>query len=257
MDVLEIESLRKHFKGLAAINGVSFSVREGEILGLIGPNGAGKTTLFNLITGMIGSDGGRVVFRGKDITKLREFEISREGIARTFQGGRYFRNETVFNNFLFGRHSRTKSGVWDCIVNSRLNRKEEEESEAEIGNLMRFLDIESFRNHLVSDVPTAVQTRVGIGIGMITEPYLLLLDEPVAGLNPSETSDMMDLIRKIIANGITILLVEHNMKAIMGTCQRIIVIDSGTKIAEGSPEEVSGNERVIEAYLGRGGLVIA
>lgn len=257
MDVLEIENLKKHFRGLAAINSVSFSVKEGEMLGLIGPNGAGKTTLFNLITGMIASDSGKIVFRGKDIRRLREFEISREGIARTFQGGRYFRNESVFNNFLFSRHSRTKSGVWGCIFNSRGNRKEEEENRAEIENLMKFLEVDSFRDYLVSDVPNAVQTRVGIGIALITKPHLLLLDEPVAGLNPSETNDMMNLIRKIMASGITILLVEHNMKAIMGICQRIIVIDSGIKIAEGSPEEVSGNEKVIEAYLGGGGLVIA
>jgi branched-chain amino acid transport system ATP-binding protein len=257
MDILEVKNLEKHFRGLAAISSVSFSIKEGEILGLIGPNGAGKTTMFNLITGMIGSDGGKIVFRGKDITKLREFEISRKGIARTFQGGRYFRNESVFNNLLFSRHSRTKSGVWGCIVNSRLNRKEEEENRAEIANLTEFLGIESFRDYLVSDVPNAVQTRVGIGIGLITKPSLLLLDEPVAGLNPSETNEMMGLIRKIMATGITILLVEHNMKAIMGICERIVVIDSGVKIAEGSPEEVSKNTRVVEAYLGKGGIVVA
>jgi branched-chain amino acid transport system ATP-binding protein len=238
MNILEAERLNKRFGGLTAISGVSIDVKQGEILGLIGPNGAGKTTLFDLLSGALRADSGIVRFKGHDITGLKPHRIVRRGMARTFQSVKIFSRMSVIDHvrlgYLFGG------------VESRGN----DGTGREISEILEFVGLASMRNALGRDLILANQKRLEVARALAPQPDLLLLDELMAGLTPTEVAEAMELVRKIAARGITIMMIEHVMKAIMNVCGRIIVLDHGMKIAEGTPSEIAGNKTVIEVYLG-------
>ena len=230
--------LTRNFGGLMAVSNASFQVNQGEILGLIGPNGAGKTTLFNLISGALTPVSGEVKFKGENITGLKPHQICRKGIARTFQSAKLFNGMSVFENvrlaLLFGKpHTIT-----------------DEDATRQVMQLLATVNLLSERSRFVRDLPVASQKRVEIARALATRPELLLLDEVMAGLNPAEIAQSMELISRLRDNGITIFMIEHVMKAIMNVCDRIIVFHNGSKIAEGTPGEVASNQTVIRIYLG-------
>lgn len=252
--LLEVSGLSKVFGGVTAIDSLDIAVGEGEIVSIIGPNGAGKTTLFNLMTGMIVADGGKILFDGRDIVGMRPSQILRLGIARTFQNVRLFPEMSVRENVMLARHCRTKSGVLRSILRVPSFRKEEEETKKRAEEALGF-----FGKRLVGyrfDQPAASlsyanRRRLEIARAMASDPRILLLDEPTAGMNPRETQELTELVGKIREEkSITIVMIEHDMKVVRGVSDRVIVLDYGRKIAEGSYAEIAGNERVIEAYLG-------
>jgi branched-chain amino acid transport system ATP-binding protein len=248
--ILAVENLTKHFGGLTAVFELSFSIERGEILGLIGPNGAGKTTVFNLITGVFPPSRGQVRFANEDITGWKPYEINKRGIARIFQSTRHFPNFTVLDNLITGRHCRTRAGLWSSLFKTRLDRQERRDNADRSAEILEFLDLASYRDELAKNIPQAMQRRLDIGIALATEPDLLLLDEPAAGMNPEETYQLMEIIRKIRERKISVFLIEHDMQVIMDVCERILVLNYGKKIAEGEPEAIQNNSEVIEAYLG-------
>jgi len=250
MALLEIQNVTKYFSGLAAVNEVDMEVNKGEIAGLIGPNGAGKTTMFNLITGTFHPTRGKLVFKGADITRLKPSQIAARGIARTFQASTLFSLRTVWENVLVGCHLRFNAGFTRVLVNTPFARSEEEEMRQKSLEIIESMGLSSVKEEYAQNLPHGHQRILGICLALAANPELLLLDEPAAGLSPEETSTMMGRIRGLRDKGITILLVEHNMKAVMNTCDRIVVLNYGEKIAEGSPEEIKENKDVIEAYLG-------
>ncbi len=238
MRILEVEGVRKNFGGLAAASDVTFHAQEGEIVGLIGPNGAGKTTLFNLVSGALIPDSGVIRFKGKNITGLKPYQITRLGIARTFQSVKVFPSLSVFNHALLGySFGNPKSTSAD-------------ETLKEITEILDFVELSEMRELRSKDLILANQKRLEVARALATKPELLLLDELMAGLNHTEVLQAMELVRKIREKGVTILMVEHVMKAIMDTCDRIVVLHHGEKIAEGRPEEIATNEAVVEVYLG-------
>ncbi len=250
MTIFEMKDLTKSFGGLMAVNRVSLHINQGEILGLIGPNGSGKTTAINTVTGIYRSDSGRVIFSGEDITNIPPPAVTTKGLARTFQGGKVFPNLSLLENIIVGRHCRTKGHLWGAIFRNRSAVRELEESEQRAMDMLKRFGLSELKDLPVVMAPFGYQALIGIAIALATEPQLLFLDEPMAGMNPQETTIMMDFIRKVRDSGVTIMLVEHNMKAIMGICERIAVLNYGVKIAEGSPEDICRNQEVIEAYLG-------
>jgi branched-chain amino acid transport system ATP-binding protein len=252
MSLLETKNLKKNFGGLAVIRDLSFSLEENEIVGLIGPNGAGKSTVFNVICGVYPPDGGRILFREEEIGGKRPDEVVSRGIARTFQTTRLFMGRTVAENVVHGRHVCTKAGIFQAVTAGRNGRKEDRENAQKSDEILGFLGLFSFRDHLAKNIPLGFQRRLAIAVALATEPKILLLDEPTVGMNPHETSEMMNLISRLRDRGMTVLLVEHDMKVVMGICQRVIAFSSGKKIAEGSPEEIRNHRAVIEAYLGKG-----
>jgi branched-chain amino acid transport system ATP-binding protein len=252
MSVLELRGLRKQFGGLVAVNDIDLDLEEGEIRGLIGPNGSGKTTLFNVISGFLPPTKGKVIWRGKDITAKPVHTIVKEGIVRTFQLTTLLKDMSVLQNVVIACHLHVEMGLLEQVFGRTRKREKEKALVERATGLLKTMEIEGVKDEPAGALPHGYQRLLNIVIALATEPDLLLLDEPTTGMNPVETQELMGKIRKLRDDrGITIILVEHDMKAVMGNCERISVMSFGEKIAEGSPDEVSNNEEVIEAYLGR------
>lgn len=252
MTLLEITHLSKFFGGLAAIDDLSFQVHNGEILGLVGPNGAGKTTLFNVITGVYKPSRGRIKFKGQDLERLPPYEIAKKGIARTFQSTILYHEMTVLENVLVGTHLQINLRLWEALLNSKGYCDMEDRSRQKALEIINFMGLNDVKDIKAKNLPHGHQRKLGVCIALITQPELLLLDEPVTGMNPVESADMIEHIKKVQnLLGIAIVIIEHNMKALMGLSDRIVAINYGKLIAEGLPHEIRKNEQVIEAYLGR------
>lgn len=250
MALLEIHHLTKRFGGLTAVNELDFDVSEGEIVGLIGPNGAGKTTVFSMIAGTLRPTTGEIVFKGGRIHSLSPNKIARKGIVRTFQLTNLFGDMTVIDNVVLGSHQKSGIGLWTSLLNTASSRKKEEFSLKEADRILDFMGLVANRDTVAKNLTHGQQRRLEVAIALAAQPTLLLLDEPLAGMNHEEVIDMVERISEIRRKKMTILIVEHNMKAVMSTCDRIVVLNFGLKIAEGSPESVMQNQDVIQAYLG-------
>lgn len=257
MPLLETIGVTKRFGGLQAVSRMDFQLEQGQIVSIIGPNGAGKTTFFNLLTGIYRPEEGQVRFDGHSLVGLRPDQITGRGIARTFQNIRLFGGMTVLENIMVGMHYRLKQSGIDALLRTRAFREEEERAHERAVQWMEFVGLHGVGNELARNLPYGAQRRVEIARALASEPKLLLLDEPTAGMNPRETDEAVNLFRRVRQElGVTILLIEHSMRVVMDISERITVMDYGVKIAEGTPEAISNDPRVVEAYLGRGAATL-
>ncbi|UPA24015.1 ABC transporter ATP-binding protein [Shinella oryzae] len=249
--ILQIRNITKRYGGLTAVNDVSFHVNKGEILSVIGPNGAGKSTLFKLISSFVPATSGEVIFNGERISSLAPHKVARMGVVRTFQETTIFRSMTVRENIIVSHHLRSKASLLGFFLGTKQAKEDEEAFAASADDIVDFLGLQAIRNELASNLPQGHLRALGMAIGLATDPKVILLDEPFAGMNHDETMKMVALVRRLRdERGVTVLLVEHDMPAVMKISDRIVCINFGQKIAEGTPQEIRENEQVIEAYLG-------
>lgn len=250
MALIEITNLGKSFGGNRAVDGIDIELHPGEIVGLVGPNGAGKSTIFNLVTGFLRPNSGTIKFKGNNITGLRPDQIARKGIGRTFQITLLFHGQTVLESMLAGHVRQERTGFWHALLDTRSYRKERSQAFEKSLDTLKFMGLTHWKDTLVNVLPCGLQRFLGIAQVIMSPVEILLLDEPLTGLNEEEISMLLGKLRQLQSQGISIFLIEHHMKAVMSFCDRIIVINFGQKIAEGTPEQISTNPAVIEAYLG-------
>ena len=248
--MIEVSGIHKIFGGLVAIDNLSFSVKENEIFSIIGPNGAGKTTLFNILSGVYKPDTGKILFEGKDITGLKPHVVAQKGLVRTFQLTTVFAQSTVLENLTIAYRLRTKSNIFDTVFGSSRSRRAERQAQEKAQEVLEFIELKDSCNKMASLTTQEEQKRLSIGIALATDPKVVMLDEPAGGLNPQEMDGIMSLIYKVKEKGITVCLIEHKMRIVMQISDRIMALNYGQKISEGTANEVSNDEKVIQAYLG-------
>lgn len=250
MALLTSEKICMHFGGVRAVDNVDLAVEQGQILGIIGPNGSGKTTFFNALTGVYKPTSGKFVFQDVDITNWQPYRVSQAGIARTFQNIRVFKNTSVLENVLVGEHAKLKTNLWGALTRNKAQKEDERFAREKASELLEFVELIDRKNEYAANLAYGEQRRLEIARALGSQPKLLLLDEPTAGMNPSEAEKVIELFHEIQKLGITIILIEHNMRVMMGTAQYIVAFSAGKKIAEGTPKEIQYNEAVIQSYLG-------
>lgn len=250
MSLLNAEDICMYFGGVKAIDHVTLTAEKGEVMGIIGPNGSGKTTFFNVLTGIYKPTSGRFIFNGQDLSKWPPFRIAEAGIARTFQNIRVFKNMSVLENVLIGEHTKLSATLWGALTRNSAQKKDEASARKRAMELLDFVKLTERVGEYSANLAYGEQRRLEIARALASEPKLLLLDEPTAGMNPSEAAQVIQLIHDILKLGVTIILIEHNMQVMMGTARKIIAFGAGTKIAEGTPKEIQYNPQVIQAYLG-------
>lgn len=248
--ILKIDNIKKNFGGILAVDGVSLEIKEGEIVSIIGPNGAGKTTVFNILTGVYTTDEGTIVFNGEEIHNKSPIHIVKAGISRTFQNIRLFSDLRVIENVLIGSHLNTKYGIFSSIFRTRKFKNEEDRETIRAIELLKSIGLDYRRDEYAANLPYGEQRKLEIARSLATGAKLILLDEPAAGMNPKESAELMEFIRKIRIMGYTVLMIEHDMSVVMNISDRIYVIDHGKPVANGLPEEIAKNKNVIKAYLG-------
>lgn len=250
MTLLKSENVCMYFGGVKAVDCVDLEVEQGQVMGIIGPNGSGKTTFFNVLTGIYKPTSGRLFFQGENITNWPSHRITQVGIARTFQNIRLFKNMTVLENILVGEHTKLKANLWGVLLRTPAQKQDELVARKKAEELLEFAHLSPKVDEFAATLAYGEQRRLELARALASQPKLLLLDEPTAGMNPNEAAQVIQLIRDINNLNITIILIEHNMQVIMGTAEKIVAFDAGTKIAEGNPKEIQYNEKVIKAYLG-------
>lgn len=249
-NVLEIKGVTKQFGGLYALSDISLEVKSGEIFGIIGPNGAGKTTLFNVISGFDHATSGTIIYNGEDVTGKNVYEHCIRGLSRTFQNIRIFKELSVLDNLIVGMHNQIHTGLFNILLNDKKEKEEEKKAVETAHEILKYLKIDDVCGEIASNLPYGSQRKVEIGRALASEPNLILLDEPSAGMNQNETMELMELIKGIQRKNITIIVIEHNMQFMMNLCDRIAVLNFGKLLTVGKPQEVQTNKEVIDAYLG-------